>query len=223
MSDRIVNIIGLTLLLLFIIMLGVVWLHGETSDKLRILATLLLGLCLIFGLLSNILLFTGSTPDTSLYGDNWLLISVIELLCLCGTVIIGSSVHVRLLIARIRPEEESKPLVSESAGQKGTSERDLVEDEQEIMAQITGRQARPSRFRCFECGKIITSGKATCPDCGATQRRCIVCHQFIGQEELYSRCPRCEQLAHRSHLLEWIRVKGTCPYCKRRLRARDVA
>jgi hypothetical protein len=24
-------------------------------------------------------------------------------------------------------------------------------------------------------------------------------------------------------MLEWIRVKGTCPYCKGKLRARDVS
>lgn len=86
----------------------------------------------------------------------------------------------------------------------------------------TERQARPSRFRCFKCGEYITGGEAVCPKCKAKQQRCMVCKQFIGQEELYNSCPHCKQLAHRNHLLEWLKVKGTCPYCKRNLQPSDV-
>jgi hypothetical protein len=88
--------------------------------------------------------------------------------------------------------------------------------------RITGRQATPSQFRCIECGEFITDGGGTCPSCGATQQRCTVCNQYIGQEELYSKCPHCEQLAHRSHLLKWIKIRGICPYCKRKLRLEEI-
>jgi hypothetical protein len=86
-----------------------------------------------------------------------------------------------------------------------------------------GRQATPTRFRCLECGVVITEQQPVCPECGTKQQRCIVCHQFIGQEELYNKCPHCNQLAHRRHLLEWIKIKGVCPYCQRRLRRKDIS
>ncbi len=87
---------------------------------------------------------------------------------------------------------------------------------------VVKRQARPSRFRCIECGEVITGGEATCPECGAKQKQCTVCQQFIGQEELYNQCPHCKQLAHRTHLLEWLKIKGICPYCKEKLRKEEL-
>ncbi len=87
---------------------------------------------------------------------------------------------------------------------------------------IFERETRPSQFRCLECGEFITYGKAVCSKCGEKQKRCIVCQQFIGQEELYSKCPHCKQLAHRVHLLEWVKVKGSCPYCKEKLRKEEL-
>ncbi len=87
---------------------------------------------------------------------------------------------------------------------------------------VTERQATPSRFRCIKCGEFITGSEAVCLECGAKQKRCTVCQQFIGQEELYNKCPHCKHLAHRTHLLEWIKIKGTCPYCREKLLRADV-
>ncbi|MFX1476163.1 MAG: hypothetical protein ACFFCO_11890 [Promethearchaeota archaeon] len=107
-------------------------------------------------------------------------------------------------------------------GQHHEASRVKLEDQESTEREIISRRASPHRFRCIECGTTILGGKAACPHCGAPQQRCILCKHFIGQEELYSKCPHCGQLAHRSHLLEWIKMKGTCPYCKSRLRQSDI-
>lgn len=43
--------------------------------------------------------------------------------------------------------------------------------------------------------------------------RCEVCNLSIYASEETLDCPECHQLAHRSHLLEWIKIKGFCPTC----------
>lgn len=50
---------------------------------------------------------------------------------------------------------------------------------------------------------------------------CIVCHHHIGIEVPTLMCPHCGGEAHRSHLLEWLKVKGTCPNCGRKLSRSD--
>ncbi len=50
---------------------------------------------------------------------------------------------------------------------------------------------------------------------------CIVCRGAIKSGAKTLECPRCGGVAHRRHLLEWVRVKGRCPLCRRKLRTRD--
>ncbi len=49
--------------------------------------------------------------------------------------------------------------------------------------------------------------------------RCIVCNLFIKKEDINTskKCPHCNGIAHRNHILEWVRMQGTCPYCRTRL------
>lgn len=47
---------------------------------------------------------------------------------------------------------------------------------------------------------------------------CIVCRLPIKQGSAVLGCPRCGGFAHRRHLLEWVKVKGRCPYCHRKLK-----
>ena len=51
------------------------------------------------------------------------------------------------------------------------------------------------------------------------QLRCMVCNLFINpaREEVVH-CPYCNQPAHYIHLIEWIKVKGKCPNCKREIK-----
>ncbi|MHA1264714.1 MAG: PCI domain-containing protein [Candidatus Helarchaeota archaeon] len=49
--------------------------------------------------------------------------------------------------------------------------------------------------------------------------RCMVCNLTINpaKEEIVY-CPHCNAPAHRSHLIEWIKIKRTCPNCKRSIK-----
>ncbi len=97
---------------------------------------------------------------------------------------------------------------------------EVQEEEPDSIAHT--RRERPTRYNCRKCGAQITGDKATCQKCGAKQRQCTVCQGFIEHKEQYLQCPHCKQLAHKRHLLEWLKVKGQCPYCRRKLRRKDV-
>jgi len=47
--------------------------------------------------------------------------------------------------------------------------------------------------------------------------RCSVCNLLIKKEEPIAHCPSCKHPAHRTHLLEWIKIKGICPICKQKI------
>ncbi|MFB0562839.1 MAG: hypothetical protein ACETWM_16700 [Candidatus Lokiarchaeia archaeon] len=51
---------------------------------------------------------------------------------------------------------------------------------------------------------------------------CSVCRKVIitGKDTLV--CPNCGALSHRSHILEWLKVKGTCPSCGKSLRGEQL-
>lgn len=51
------------------------------------------------------------------------------------------------------------------------------------------------------------------------REQCIVCNLPIKDSDEIGRCPECKHAAHKDHFLEWIKIKGICPFCKRKVRA----
>ena len=51
---------------------------------------------------------------------------------------------------------------------------------------------------------------------------CIVCDLVIEENDDFITCPRCSALAHKLHLLEWIKIKGYCPNCNNPIKQIDL-
>ncbi|NHK31207.1 MAG: E3 ubiquitin protein ligase [Asgard group archaeon] len=51
--------------------------------------------------------------------------------------------------------------------------------------------------------------------------KCIVCKRQIKRGENYITCPNCQKNAHYSHMVEWLKVQGSCPSCQTRLKVED--
>ncbi|MHA2292625.1 MAG: RING finger protein [Candidatus Hodarchaeales archaeon] len=46
---------------------------------------------------------------------------------------------------------------------------------------------------------------------------CLICRHSILQTESLVGCPTCQNVFHRNHLLEWLKVFNQCPICHQRL------
>jgi uncharacterized CHY-type Zn-finger protein len=51
---------------------------------------------------------------------------------------------------------------------------------------------------------------------------CGVCHLSINEFEELRTCPLCHSMAHREHLLEWVKIKGKCPSCNSNLKEIEI-
>lgn len=54
-----------------------------------------------------------------------------------------------------------------------------------------------------------------------TRVRCAVCGKGIEIFDESSSCPVCSAKAHTAHLQEWVRMKNSCPVCKKALLVDD--
>jgi len=51
----------------------------------------------------------------------------------------------------------------------------------------------------------------------ASKTKCSVCGKNIEIFDEVTGCPICEAKAHKDHLTDWVRMKHTCPVCKKAL------
>nr|MDO8079461.1 hypothetical protein [Candidatus Freyarchaeota archaeon] len=73
------------------------------------------------------------------------------------------------------------------------------------------------KWCCLFCGFEIQGNTKFCPNCGGARLKCSVCQTEIVTEEQYVKCPYCGVLSHKDHLFEWIKMRGTCPNCNKKL------
>ncbi|NHK31024.1 MAG: hypothetical protein FK730_06705 [Asgard group archaeon] len=114
------------------------------------------------------------------------------------------------------PAEEKNRIVSEitsliSLGVTPT-EFSLPVNHEEIRERISKRT-----IRCFSCGEERTNVNEPCSNCGIDTVQCSVCKLPISFGSDYLECYHCQNVAHKEHLLEWVKVKGTCPICQQKL------
>ena len=67
---------------------------------------------------------------------------------------------------------------------------------------------------CLHCEATILAEATICPHCGSSRPICMVCHLPIEFADSVLICPYCEGQAHRIHILEYLKVKGSCPNCQ---------
>ena len=86
-------------------------------------------------------------------------------------------------------------------------------------------KTKPERsvlFNCPSCGTALKRKTRFCPYCGEKLEICIVCGHLVGGEQRIAECPYCSGIAHREHLLEYVKIKGKCPRCGKGLKKEEV-
>ena len=56
----------------------------------------------------------------------------------------------------------------------------------------------------------------------ASKSRCAVCGKPIEIFDEVAGCPICEAKGHRDHLVDWIKMKHSCPVCKKSLNVSPI-
>jgi rRNA maturation endonuclease Nob1 len=141
--------------------------------------------------------------------------------------------------------EESSPRPIESLPRNLQS--DLGEDRvQEDEEMPSSGEDLESSGRCEYCHAVISPPNARfCANCGASlsygsrgatpreteearpeehlgavsehEDNCIVCSLRLTRDDDVVWCPHCGGLAHRNHMLDWVRQKRCCPACDKPL------
>lgn len=72
-------------------------------------------------------------------------------------------------------------------------------------------------YICRTCGMPIERDEKKCPNCKSEIPRCNVCKLPISFGEEAGKCSLCEAKGHLNHLQEWVKIKGKCPTCQKKL------
>ncbi|NVM02547.1 MAG: hypothetical protein HWN67_09445 [Candidatus Helarchaeota archaeon] len=72
----------------------------------------------------------------------------------------------------------------------------------------------PKGVICENCQTVNKHSFTYCIYCGLSLKGCSVCLSKVESSEEVLKCPYCDTISHKSHLLEWLKLKGVCPVCK---------
>jgi len=53
---------------------------------------------------------------------------------------------------------------------------------------------------------------------GEGGKKCMICWSGISKGDEIIQCQQCNEVGHKNHVLEWIRIKGTCAHCQKPMR-----
>ena len=58
-------------------------------------------------------------------------------------------------------------------------------------------------------------------DKGKVIGRCSICKHVIREKEKIVSCPFCDEQYHFEHLMEWVKIRGECPNCQKKLQLEE--
>lgn len=79
-----------------------------------------------------------------------------------------------------------------------------------------GQWNHPDAETCWSCDRSFTSTRTRTFTIEATER-CDVCAYWIYPADRVALCPACKAQGHYAHLFEYVKAKGQCPRCSRKL------
>lgn len=91
-----------------------------------------------------------------------------------------------------------------------------------IINQILEDKLEKLSLECLYCNEVVDKSDEICPHCNSKIPTCSVCKRKIYAEQKAVKCSHCEHLAHKSHIIEWIKSFGYCPNCKKPLIDTDL-
>jgi len=93
--------------------------------------------------------------------------------------------------------------------------RDEDDEDLSLVAEAEIVEEVPLVLYCPYCDAEIQAGSLSCENCKEEFRTCIICNFPVLSD--FVKTPCCDVYAHRSHLREWLKIKGKCPNCGEKL------
>ena len=70
-------------------------------------------------------------------------------------------------------------------------------------------------------GSTSLSAESVFPTDQRVEENCSVCRMKVTDITRLVRCPECGSPAHYSHLAEWLKIRGFCPICKKKIKIKN--
>jgi len=94
-------------------------------------------------------------------------------------------------------------------------------DKEEAKKAKDAVQKDKERDICLFCKNKIEKTEdqelGICSNCGKQSPLCEICKNPMTSDQSLLQVEKCEHIFHKDHILEWIKIKGTCPICKDRI------
>lgn len=133
----------------------------------------------------------------------YLMISWVVGLAIVGLVVAICAYGIRDVAKRAKESDESSSIP-----------RPFYTQQTRTKSRTTSTTQTIQLAMCPECEATILAEAIICPHCGSTRPTCMVCHHPIEFDDSVLLCPHCQGQAHRIHILEYLKVKGSCPNCQ---------
>ncbi len=120
-------------------------------------------------------------------------------------------------VFRLEHEEDLKALLFQ-VGLLGELEIKMDELDKSVRLTVVEKIAdlKPRKLHCPTCGAALEPQESQCPTCRDEFPICVICRQPI--LESLTKTPCCGTYSHAPHLQEWLRIKGTCPICREKIK-----
>jgi hypothetical protein len=135
------------------------------------------------------------------------------------------------LIDSLRDMTPSSIYAEAALSYEGTEPQTAEEYYREAAQKAKTLEARQSFLqRAHQASQMVTTTRreltvATAPSTTPlpVAEDCCVCRMRIKESDDFVRCEHCGSPAHRAHLGEWLKIRGTCPVCRQRTSIKPAA
>ena len=80
-----------------------------------------------------------------------------------------------------------------------------------------GFEEEQELYLCPNCHELNSRYSNICRKCYTPFPKCSLCEKKINEDEIFY-CPSCNHSFHRREFLEWLKIKGICPICEKKIK-----
>ena len=124
---------------------------------------------------------------------------------------LGTNTPAAILAEAALANEEVNPDASSKLYRKAASQAESARAAESF-------KIRAKRLEILSKGQFVPTETPVTEPSDEVEEFCSVCRMKITESSSLVRCPECGTPAHYPHLAEWLKMRNSCPICKKRIR-----